>query len=55
MLLLGWSELELKAGGDGGVVIGKGLRGRGVRGGVGGGAGAPADGTDILGQVVLEQ
>lgn len=53
MLLLGWSELELKAGGDGGVVIGKGLRGRGVRGG--GDAGAPADGTDILGQVVLEQ
>lgn len=49
MLLLGWPELELKVGGDGwGVVIGKGLRGKG-------GLGAPVDGTDISGQVVLEQ
>lgn len=47
MLLLGWPGLELKVGGDGGV-IGKGLRGRG-------GLGTPVDGTDILRQVVLEQ
>lgn len=56
MLLLGWPEPELKAGGQAGegVVIGKGLRGRG---GLGrrGAAGAPVDGTDIFGQVVPRQ
>lgn len=53
MLLLGWPEPELKAGSKAGegVVIGKGLRGRGGWGG----AGAPVDGTDIFGQVVLQQ
>lgn len=56
MLLWGWPELELKAGGKagegvGGVVIGRVLRGRGGWGG----AGAPVDGTDIFGQVVPQQ
>ena len=50
MLLLGWPELELKVGGDGGLLLVRGLRGR-QRGGLG----APVDGTDISGQVVLEQ
>lgn len=49
MLLLGWPELELKVGGDGGV---EGVIGRGQGVGV---LGAPVDGTDISGQVVLEQ
>lgn len=49
MLLLGWPELELKVGGDGGLLLVRGSEG------VGGGLGAPADGTDISGQVVLEQ
>lgn len=49
MLLLGYSELELKAGGDGGLLLVRGSE-EGV-----GGAGAPVDGTDISGQVVLKQ
>lgn len=53
MLLLGWSELELKAGGDGGLLLVRGSE-EGEWGG-GGGAGAPVDGTDISGQVVLKQ
>lgn len=49
MLLLGWSELELKAGADGGCYW-YGAQRKGW-----GGAGAPVDGTDISGQVVLKQ
>lgn len=47
MLLLGWSELELKPGG--GLLLVRGSEERG------GSAGAPVNGTDISGQVVLKQ
>ena len=56
MLLLGWRELELKVGGDVCVCVGRGVIAKGLRG-RGSGLGAPpsSGGTDISGQVVLEQ
>lgn len=51
MLLLGWPEPELKAGGKAGERGGLLLVGGSEEEG-GGGAGAPVDGTDIFGQVV---
>lgn len=53
MLLLGWPEPELKAGGKAGERGGGGLLLVGGSEEEGdGGAGAPVDGTDIFGQVV---
>lgn len=56
MLLLGWPEPELKAGGkagEGELLLVGGSEEEGDGGG--GAAGAPVDGTDIFGQVVPQQ